>query len=97
MANNTPIAGVSGISNRRMVFPDTVVNTYSDGFEVSADAQTQSTMQIATLVNCKTLSPDITGMSGISGPDADYLSNPFLGCFDYNHRGEAGSTFEFFA
>ena len=95
MMNNSPMSGVSGISKLKMVFSDTVIHAYSAPYEVNADNQTQSTMRIATYVNCKTLPSNITGLNGLTPPDADYTTNPFLGTMAHNARGE-GSTIELF-
>ncbi|MEE3349208.1 MAG: hypothetical protein VZR09_04135 [Candidatus Gastranaerophilaceae bacterium] len=96
MANDSPISGVSGISQMRMVFPNDVVNTYSSRIlDIDADIQTQSTMRIATYVNCKTLPTNITGLNGLTPPDSDYTTNPMLGTMAHNARGD-GSTIELF-
>ncbi len=96
MASNSPISGVSGVSNMRMVFPTDVVNMYSSrSLDIDADVQTQSTMRIATYVNCKTLPTRVTGLNGLTPPDADYTSNPMMGTMAHNARGE-GSTIELF-
>lgn len=99
MYENNPISGVSGISNTRMVFTDSVINTYASPCEVNADNQTQSTMRIATYVNCKTLQPGETKLNGFTSPDFDYCErgNEMVGCYAYNNRGEMGSTTELFA
>ena len=99
MFESNPISGVSGVSKMRMVFTDTVINTYSAPCEVNADNQTQSTMRIATYVNCKTLLSRETKLNGFTKPDFDYCQpgNGMVGCYAYNSRGEMGSTTELFA
>ena len=87
---------VKGISNVKMVFPDTVIRTYSEPYPSIDDDATRATFNVATLVNCKTLPTNITGLNGLTPPDTDFLSNPGIGCYAYNMRGENGSTIEFF-
>lgn len=87
---------VSGISSIKMVFPDTVVRAYSEPYPEIEDDATRATFNVATLVNCKTLPTNVTGLNGITPPDTDFMSNPFLGCYGYNSRGENGSTIELF-
>lgn len=93
MMNSDPISGISKI---KMVFTDTVINTYSAPYPAIEDEGTLSTFNVATLVNCKTLPTNITGLNGITPREMDFMSNPFLGCYAYNSRGENGSTVEFF-
>lgn len=88
---------ISGISQIKMVFTDSVINTYSSPYPVIDDEGTRSTFNVATLVNCKTLPTNITGLNGITPREMDFRTNPFLGCYSYNSRGEDGSTAEFFA
>ena len=87
---------VSGISQIRMVFTDTVIDTYSTSYPSIEDDAMRATFNVATLVNCKTLPTNITGLNGITPPDTDFMSNPGLGCYAYNSRGENGSTIELF-
>ena len=87
---------VKGISNVKMVFPDTVVRAYSEPYPEIEDGATRATFNVATLVNCKTLPTNITGLNGLTPPDTDFLSNPGIGCYAYNMRGENGSTLELF-
>lgn len=87
---------VAGISQLKMVFPDTVVRAYSEPYPEIEDGATRATFNVATLVNCKTLPTNVTGLNGITPPNTDFMSNPFLGCYAYNSRGENGSTIELF-
>jgi hypothetical protein len=80
-----------------MVFPNTVVSAYSNnGCEINTDAQTLRFQSTALMVECKTKPASATGLNGITGPDVDYASNPFIGTYAYNNRGE-GSNIELFA
>lgn len=90
---------IRGISNIKMVFPDTVIRAYSETYPSIEDESTRATFNVATLVNCKTLPTNITGLNGITPPDTDFMSNPGIGCYAYNMRGVdgvSGSTIELF-
>lgn len=86
---------INAISNNRMVFTESVINTYSS-FPTIEDEGTRATFNIATFVNCKTLPTNVTGLNGITPPDTDFKQNPGLGCYAYNSRGDTGSTIELF-
>ena len=98
MYYDAPAAPITGISdNRRMVFPNTVIDAYSsNGFEVDTDVQTLRFQSTATAVECKTQPSYSTGLNGITSPEVDYTTNPYIGTYAYNNRGE-GSSIELFA
>jgi len=90
MANGS----VQGISNIKMVFSETVERTYSQHLQGIDDPATLQAITVANYVNSKTAPPNITGLNGLVPPDADFMQNPYLGCYEYNNRGN--STFEAF-
>ncbi len=96
---SNPISGVAGVSQHKMVFTDSIVNTYSNRLEVNTDPDTAGMSQIAGYAGAKSamaagmfnLAP---GLNTLVSPYSNMLDEPALCCHTNCFRGE-GSTVEY--